>query len=456
MATLDKTRLTPAMAERFRKSGAWSEETFAGILARHAKATPDREALSDGGHRLTWRKLAEAIDRMALRLARTGVRAGETVLIQLPNWAEFALCFFALERLGAIAVTAPTAFRMRTIEHMLRASGATTYITCARFRDFDHLGMAGALHEEVTSLQRVVILRAGADPKLPPGLACLDDVLRGEGAVEGFTPARVVADAVMRLAFTTNTAGEPRAAMHSHNTTLAACHMLNADLGLGAEDVSLVWQPCGLPWGYLTLVQSLIAGGRAVLIDDFRARHALQMIERERATYLTGTAEQFASILREPDLYAHDLMSVRRAVAAGPAASVETLRAWHKGVRGAFLSLYGSPDAGFHTYTRPGDAEETLVGSVGRPGSQMGLRILAGDGGALPAGQEGEVACEGPSLHLGYLDDDKADKAAFTADGWLRTGELGDVDAAGNLRLAGRTVGNVRPASRPMFARTLA
>ena len=99
------TRLTPAMAARWRGAGLWSDETFATVLARRVQETPDREALTDGSRRLSYRELAHGIDRMAARLRTLGIGAGDVVTIQLPNWVEFALVFFALERLGAVAVT---------------------------------------------------------------------------------------------------------------------------------------------------------------------------------------------------------------------------------------------------------------------------------------------------------------------------------------------------------------
>ncbi len=90
--------------------------------------------------------------------------------------------------------------------------------------------------------------------------------------------------------------------MHSHNTTLAAARILNGDLGLGPRDVLMTWLPCGLNWGYLTLVQSVLAGGKAVLQERFRPAGALDLIEQERVTYIPTAPASLTAILQEPDL----------------------------------------------------------------------------------------------------------------------------------------------------------
>jgi non-ribosomal peptide synthetase component E (peptide arylation enzyme) len=130
------------MAARWRGAGLWSDQTFATVLARRVRATPDREALTDGTRRLSYRELAHGIDRMAARLRALGIGAGDVVTIQLPNWVEFALVFFALERLGAVAVTVSVDFRSRELEYIMRFADSKMLVCCGTFRDFDHAAMA--------------------------------------------------------------------------------------------------------------------------------------------------------------------------------------------------------------------------------------------------------------------------------------------------------------------------
>ncbi|HEV8471221.1 MAG TPA: AMP-binding protein, partial [Methylomirabilota bacterium] len=93
-----QTRLTPALIERYTRSGHWGRETFYDILARRAQTHPDREAIVDHRHRVTYRQVVERVDRTAAALGQLGIGAGDVITIQLPNWVEFAYVFFACER----------------------------------------------------------------------------------------------------------------------------------------------------------------------------------------------------------------------------------------------------------------------------------------------------------------------------------------------------------------------
>ena len=382
------TRLTPAMAARWRGAGLWSDETFATVLARWVRATPDREALTDGTHRLSYRELAHGIDRMAVRLRALGIGAGDVVTIQLPNWVEFAFVFFALERLGAVAVTVSVDFRSRELEYIMRFADSKMLVCCAEFRGFDHAAMAAELKPRLPALALVGLIRGAARE----GMVSLDDVAAARGEPAGFVPVAMDADAVMRMAFTSGTTGNPKGVMHSHNTTLAAARILNGDLGLSSDDVMMAWLPLGLNWGYLTLIQSLLAGAKAVLLDRFTPAAALDLIARERVTYIPTAPASLTAILQQDDLDAPRslqpaIRGERRCV--GPGRD-------HPGVacapRPAFCSSCWEcwkPDI------RPTPARPTTPNASpdrsAFPASHMGLRLVDAEGRDVAQGQEGEI-----------------------------------------------------------------
>ena len=446
-----ETRLTPAMAARWRGAGLWSDETFAAVLASRVRGAPDREALTDGTRRLTYRGLADGIDRMAARLRALGIGAGDVVTIQMPNWIEFALVFFALERLGAVAVTVSVDFRSRELEYIMRFAGTKMLVCCARFRDFDHVAMAAELKPRLPALACIGVVRGAPGA----GMVSLDDVAEASGPPAGFVPVPMDADTVMRMAFTSGTTGNPKGVMHSHNTTLAAARILNGDLGLSANDVMMIWLPLGLNWGYLTLVQSVLAGAKGVLLDRFRPAEALDLIERERVTYIPTAPASLTTILQEPDLARRDLSGLRIVVSGGASAPVETIRAWRRAAPGVLLELLGMLETGYQTYTRATDNPERVAGSVGRPASHMGLKLVDADGREVARGEEGDICCDGPSVHLGYHNNPTANAEAFLPDGWFRSGDLGMIDTDGNLRIVGRLKEMINRGGKKFFPREI-
>jgi acyl-CoA synthetase (AMP-forming)/AMP-acid ligase II len=445
------TRLTPAMAARWRGAGLWSDETFASALAARVRATPEREALTDGTRRVSYRELADGIDRMAARLRALGIGTGDVVTIQLPNWIEFAFVFFALERLGAVAVTVSVDFRSRELEYIMRFADSKMFVCCAQFRGFNHAAMAAELAPRLPSLALIGVIRGEARP----GMVSLDDAVVAPGAPAGFVPVTMDADTVMRMAFTSGTTGNPKGVMHSHNTTLAAARLLNGDLGLSADEVMMIWLPLGLNWGYLTLVQSVLAGAKAVLLDRFAPAAALDLIARERVTYIPTAPASLTAILGEPDLDRRDLSSLRFVVSGGASAPVETIRSWRRAAPGVLLELLGMLETGYQAYTRPTDDPERVAGSVGVPASHMGLRLIDAAGRDVPPGEEGEICCDGPSVHLGYHNNPSANAEAFLPDGWFRSGDLGVIDADGRLRIVGRLKEMINRGGKKFFPREI-
>ena len=311
--------------------------------------------------------------------------------------------------------------------------------------------MAAELKPRLPALATIGIIRGAARA----GMLSLDDVAAGRGAPAGFVPVAMDADAVMRMAFTSGTTGNPKGVMHSHNTTLAAARILNGDLGLAADDVMMAWLPLGLNWGYLTLVQALLAGAKAVLLDRFTPAVALDLIARERVTYIPTAPASLTAILQQGDLDRRDLSSLRFVVSGGASAPVETIRAWRRAAPGVLLELLGMLETGYQAYTRPTDDPERVAGSVGVPASHMGLRLIDAEGRDVAQGQEGEICCDGPSVHLGYHNNPAANADAFLPDGWFRSGDLGMIDADGRLRIVGRLKEMINRGGKKFFPREI-
>src|SRR2546422_892497 len=448
-----ETRLTDELIARHEKLGHWGTETFYSVLAARAASRPDRVAIVDRGRRITYGELETRVDRVVAGFKALGIGAGDVVTIQLPNWAEFAYVFFALERLGAVANQIGPDFRSREVDYILRFSGSRAFVCPASFKGFDYVRMIGELRAGLPDLKTVCVL--GAAPGLSTrGLVSLDALLEDAGAVVPRVAGQGAND-VMRMAFTSGTTGNPKGVIHSHNTTLSTCRTLNGDMRVTEDEVFVVSLPLGLNWGYLTLVQAVMAGARAVFLDQFGARAALGLSQRGRGPSIPPAPASIIAMLNEPELGRFDLSSLRVVITGGASCPVETIREFRARMRGHLIELYGMLETGFHTYTRFSDNPEAVAGTVGTVSSGLGLRLIDEAGRDVPVGAEGEIAAEGPSVHLGYHKNPQANAELFTADGWFRTGDLGQFDAAGNVRIVGRLKEMINRGGKKFFPREI-
>src|SRR5881409_283290 len=446
-----ETRLTDDLIARYQKSGHWGAETFYSILAARAAAHPDRIAIVDRGRRVTYGELRTRVDRVAAGFAALGIGPGDVVTIQMPNWAEFAYVFFALERLGAVANQIGSDFRSREVEYILRFSESRAFVCPASFKSFDYVKMVGELRPGLPDLKTVCVLGSPAGGAAP-GLVSLEALVNNAAAVPP-PGAGQRANDVMRMAFTSGTTGNPKGVIHSHNTTLSTCRTLNTEMRVTPDEVFLIYLPLGLNWGYLTLVQAVTAGARAVLLDQFSARAALELIQRERVTYIPTAPASIIAMLNEPDLGRFDLASLRVIITGGASCPIETIREFRAQMHGHLIELYGMLETGFHTYTRLEDEPEAVTGTVGKVASGLGLRLIDESGRDVAAGAEGEIAARGPSVHLGYHKNPAANAELFTADGWFRTGDLGVMEPSGNVRIVGRLKEMINRGGKKFFPR---
>jgi non-ribosomal peptide synthetase component E (peptide arylation enzyme) len=447
------TRLTDDLIARYQQSGHWGSETFYAILSARAAAHPARIAIVDRGRRVTYAELKARVDRVAAGFAALGIGSGDVVTIQLPNWVEFAYVFFALERLGAVANQIGPDFRSREVDYILRFSESRAFVCPARFKSFDYVKMIGELRPGLPDLKTVCVLGSPSGGATS-GLVSLDELVENAAAVPP-PGAGQGANDVMRMAFTSGTTGNPKGVIHSHNTTLSTCRTLNADMGVSPDEVFLIYLPLGLNWGYLTLVQTVMAGARAVLLDQFSARAALELIQGERVTYIPTAPASIIAMLNDPELERFDLSSLRVIITGGASCPIETIREFRARMHGHLIELYGMLETGFHTYTRLDDDPEAVTGTVGTVSSGLGLRLIDGSGRDVAAGAEGEIAALGPSVHLGYHKNPSANAELFTGDGWFRTGDLGQFDGAGNVKIVGRLKEMINRGGKKFFPREI-
>lgn len=443
-----ESMLKPELAEKYRSSGQWLDRTVFSVLDEKATAHPDREVFADARVRLTYGELRDRVERCAAYLRKIGINEGDVVTIQLPNRVEFPIVFFALELIGAIANTVNPDFRSRELDYILKFSGSRALVCAREFHGFDYLEMARELQKGNPKLTHVIISGNAEE------MYDIDKGLRESEPLAKDARASMTTDQVFRMAFTSGTTGNPKCVTHSFNTTLVAAQQLNDDMRIGEADVQLIYLPVGLNWGYLCLLQTILGGGRAVIMERFSARPALEAIEREGVTYIATAPASIVAMLNVEDLGRFDTSSLRVVVTGGAAAAMETIKAFGQHFKGHLIELFGMLETGFPTYTRLDDDPEVVNGTIGRVAGHMQVRLVDAENRDVPFGEIGELSILGPSVHLGYLNNAEVNAQSFTADGWFRSGDLGRyVDHAGNIQLTGRSKEIINRGGKKFFPR---
>ena len=439
--------------DEYRAKGWWKDQTFSEILARRAREHPDREAIVDGRRRIHYGQLWAEVKRFAEFLRRQGVQRGDVVTLQMPNRIEFPVVFFSLELIGAVANKISADFRAMEVEYILKFSQSRVYVCASQFKGFDYLAMIRELRPRLPDLKLVICV----DDVDAPDVASFAKVVHETPEIAENDRVRMSSLGVMRMCFTSGTTGNPKGVLHCFNSTLCTCATFNRELEVTEFDVMLDYLPVGLNWGYCTLVQSVMAGAKTILMERFSGSGALEMIEREKVTYIPTAPASIVAMLNSPELKQRDLTSLRLVITGGASAAVETIKAFQAAIPHAKLvELYGMLETGFHSFTRLTDDPLKVNGTVGRCVDEMGLRILDDDEKDVPYGEVGEIAAIGPSVHLGYLNNPAANRDSFTADGWFKTGDLGQfADADGNVRIAGRKKEIINRGGKKYFPREI-
>ncbi|MGA7483495.1 class I adenylate-forming enzyme family protein [Bradyrhizobium sp.] len=441
--------LPSELAAEYAREKLWMQKTVFDILAEQAAAYPDRIAITDPKGAVSYGRLKDRIERAAQFYRSIGVRRGDVVTIQLPNRIDFAVAFIALELLGAIANKVNPDFRARELDYMLKFSGSSAYVFPKEWKDFDYAGMARGLQQANPELKRLIV--AGGPVE---GMHDFDAGVAASAPISVADRVHMDPNEVCRMCFTSGTTGNPKCALHSFNTTLYAVELLNTDMEVTEREVFLAFLPLGLNWGYITLLQSILAGARLVLMERFNPRAALELIQNERVTYIPTAPAGLVGMLNAPGAETFDVSSLRVVITGGASAAVETIREYQKRMKGHLIELYGMLEAGFQTYTRFSDDPQKVNGTIGRPVRAMELRIVDTDWKDVRRGEVGELASRGPSIHLGYHNNLDANAQAFNREGWFRTGDLGRVvDADGNVQITGRSKEIINRGGKKFFPR---
>ena len=407
----------------------------------------------DAAHPALWRRssltvgeLWHQVISLAAALQRKGIRSGDIVAVQLPNWHEYLIAFLANHAIGAVTTSISPIFRERDVARQLELSGAAVLIVPGQFGSFDFIGMARELVRDTASLRHIVV---AGPARSDHEFYAWRDLMADGGSDDAARLRREITagahapdmNALAVLNFSSGTTGEPKGVMHSAASVSACVPPTVERLGLGTADVVLVVPTLGHGAGILNgLFLPLMLPTKVVYLDRWDAALAIEVIERERVTYMPAMPTYLFDLARLPAIRPDAVQSWVTARVSGGAISRDVMAIHARFPRLRLCPGWGMSETLWATCGAPGDPLDKRNTTEGRPIGDWRLQIrdaaLEQD---LPAGESGEIVVKGGSLMLGYWRRESMTQASFTPDGWFKTGDIGRLDADGFLVLTGRS-----------------
>lgn len=421
---------SPAPHQRaFAGKGLWDERTIADQAFALADADPDFVAFMDDGEKMTRAELLADAEALSVSLHARGLRAGDVVAFQVPNWREAAVINLAAALSGLVVNPIVTIYRDHEVSQMLADCRARAFFVAATFRGYDFAAMAERLRPALPELAHLFTVRGAGDGDYAALLA--------EGAGRRFARPSVDPLGVKLVLYTSGTTGRPKGVLHSHVTLQRILVESSRWFGLTAGEPTLMPSPVTHISGYANGLEApLVCGTRTVLMESWDARAALALIDAQGCVGTVAATPflvELAAVARETG---NRLPSFRYFACGGAAVPPDLIPAATQAFANCrAFRVFGSSEVPLVTFGWPRDAH--LAATTDGEIVDYQVRIVDADDADLPDGQEGEILARGPAMLMGYADQAQT-REAITADGFFRTGDLGIRTADGALTITGR------------------
>lgn len=401
---------------------------------------PDKTAIVFEDKRYTFSQLNERVNRLANGLLKLGIKKGDRVAFLQVNCNQCVETYFAVAKTGAIYM--PLNFRARgnELSYILNIAEATTLLAGERY-----ISLINSIRPELKYLKHLISIENKHDD-----MPYYEDMISSSPADEVET--EIDDDDTTMLMYTAGTTGFPKGVMLSHNSF--AIYML--ENVTPADPISEEGNILTVPLYHVAGIQAMMAaiyGGRTLVMErQFDPKEWMELVEREKVNRAMMVPTMLKQLLDHPDFGKHDLSSLKvitYGAAPMPLPVIKKALEVFPGV--SFINAFGQTETA-STITSLGPEDHVLSGteeekekklkrlaSIGKPMSDVEMKVIDDDGNELPQGKVGEIVARGPRVMTGYWKDEEKTAKTIDKDGWVHTGDVGYVDEDGYFFLSGRS-----------------
>ncbi|UVE96082.1 AMP-binding protein [Dietzia sp. B32] len=435
---LDSTTLDPALSHTRGETGVpLLTQTIPENLAATVEKFGDRDALVDvrADRRWTYTEFLADVRRLASGLHRLGIRSGDRVGIWSPNRWEWVMVQYATAEIGAVLVNINPSYRVHELEFVLKQAGIKAVIAAPQFKDSDYTGMLAQVQPNCPDLELVVLFGDEEWESLVSGPTHTEELASIRAALQPGDP--------INIQYTSGTTGFPKGATLSHSNILNNGYFVGELVNYSEVDRVCIPVPFYHCFGMVMGNLACTSHGSAMVIPApaFDPAASLGAVEQEKCTSLYGVPTMFIAELALEDFDSYDLSTLRTGIMAGSPCPESTMRQVIDRMNMEEVSIcYGMTETSpVSTQTRRDDSLDRRVSTVGRVGPHLEIKIVDPSTGAtLPRGEAGEFCTRGYSVMLGYWDQLDKTAEAIDPEGWMHTGDIGEMDDAGYVRITGR------------------
>lgn len=412
--------------------------TLPQVIQHGAARFGGRIAISDGEVELSYRALDLARIESAKAFSAAGLKKGDRFAIWAPNIYQWIIAAIGAQSLGGVLVPLNTRLKGAEAAYILDTSGARFLFTVSDFLNVSYPELLAG--HELPQLEKIIMLSGEAE-----GADSWQDFLACGASIDSDSinerSASITSDDTLDILFTSGTTGKPKGVVTSHGQNIRVFDVWSSTVGLRSDDNYLIINPFFHSFGYKAgWLAVFIRGARLVPVASFDLDAVMGQIEREKISMIPGPPTIYQSLLAHPDRDQYDLSSLRLAVTGAAPVPVQLVDDMRKQLGfEVVVTAYGLTETcGVVSICRPDDSAERISHSSGRAMEGVEMKCVDAQGEAVSAGAEGEIWCRGYNVMRGYINDPEETSNTITADGWLKTGDVGVMDAAGYVRITDR------------------